>query len=180
MHKQFEHLPEGKKVYVASDFHLGAPTYTESLLREKKIVRWLDSITLDAHAVILAGDVFDFWFEYKHVVPKGFVRLLGKLAQMSDTGVSIVIFVGNHDLWLADYLTKEINATILYKPESFLVGNQKVMIGHGDGLGPASENLNSSKKSLPLRSTKNYSLGYTQTLAYGLATYGRHIADGRI
>ena len=146
MNRFFENIPNGKKVYVASDFHLGAPSPEQSLIREKKIVLWLDSITPDAHAIILAGDVFDFWFEYKHVAPKGFVRLLGKLAQMSDIGISIILFVGNHDLWIAEYLTKEIQATILYKPESFLFGKQKVMIGHGDGLGPGERRFKSLKR----------------------------------
>ena len=146
MNTYFQNIPEGKKVFVASDFHLGAPSRKHSLIREKKIVRWLDLISHDAHAIILAGDVFDVWFEYQYVVPKGFVRFLGKLAELSDAGVSIVIFVGNHDLWLSKYLTEELQVTIFYKPVSFLFHEQRIMIGHGDGLGPGDRKFKFLKK----------------------------------
>jgi len=96
-------LPKGKKIYFASDNHLGAPTRKDSLPREKKFVAWLDSIKKDAAAIFLMGDLFDFWFEYKTVVPKGFTRTLGKLAELSDMGIPITYFVGNHDLWMNGY-----------------------------------------------------------------------------
>lgn len=125
-----------KKVYFASDQHLGAPTAEASFPREQKFVSWLDSIKNNAEAIFLVGDLFDFWFEYKTVVPKGFVRVLGKLAEISDSGIPIYFFVGNHDLWMKDYFEKELNIPVFHKPEVFLINNKKFLIGHGDGLGP--------------------------------------------
>ncbi|MFY0600294.1 MAG: UDP-2,3-diacylglucosamine diphosphatase [Cyclobacteriaceae bacterium] len=136
MQNCFSQIPKGKKIYIASDFHIGAPNRKESLLREKKIITWLSQIEDTAHGIILAGDVFDFWFEYKTVVPKGAIRLLGKLAELSDSGIPIAFFAGNHDLWLKDYLSKELGAIIYHNPVSFQTSSMKVMIGHGDGLGP--------------------------------------------
>lgn len=125
-----------KKVYFASDQHLGAPTMEASFPREKKFVAWLDSIKSDAEAIFLLGDLFDFWFEYKTVVPKGFTRVLGKLAEISDSGIPIYFFVGNHDLWMKDYFEKELNILVFYQPQEFLINQKKFFIGHGDGLGP--------------------------------------------
>ena len=96
-------IPLGKKIYFSSDNHLGAPNKEESLPREKKFVKWLDEVKEDATAIFLLGDLFDFWFEYKTVVPKGFVRVLGKLAEIRDSGIPIYFFVGNHDLWMKNY-----------------------------------------------------------------------------
>jgi UDP-2,3-diacylglucosamine hydrolase len=131
-----EHLPPGKKVYFASDFHLGVPSREESLAREKKIVRWLDQVKVDAHAIYLVGDIFDFWFEYRHAIPKGFIRLQGKLAELSDSGLPIYLFTGNHDMWMFDYFTREMNIPVIRKPISININNHKFYIGHGDGLGP--------------------------------------------
>jgi UDP-2,3-diacylglucosamine hydrolase len=125
-----------KKVYFASDQHFGAPTAAASLPREKKFVAWLDSIKSDAEAIFLLGDLFDFWFEYKKVVPKGFTRVLGKLAEISDSGIPIYFFVGNHDLWMKEYFQKELNIPVYHKPQVFLINNKTFFIGHGDGLGP--------------------------------------------
>lgn len=129
-------VPEGKNVYFLSDFHLGAPNYESSLIREKKIVHFLESIRSTASAVFILGDMFDFWFEYKKVVPKGYVRLLGKLAELSDQQIPIYFFIGNHDMWMKEYLQKEIGITIFYEPQIFNIHNQLFYIGHGDGLGP--------------------------------------------
>ncbi len=126
-----------EKVYFASDFHLGAPDAQSSRLREQKVLRWLCHIEQDATAIYLVGDIFDFWFEYRTVVPKGAVRLLGKLAQMSDAGIDIHCFVGNHDLWMADYLPQELGVTVHHKPLQLTLGEQRFFIAHGDGLGPA-------------------------------------------
>ena len=101
------------KLYFASDFHLGSGTYQSSREREDRLVRWLDIIKADAAEVFLMGDVFDFWFEYKTVVPKGYIRFLGKLAELSDAGIKIYFFKGNHDMWMFDYFEKELNATII-------------------------------------------------------------------
>ncbi|MFY9242206.1 MAG: UDP-2,3-diacylglucosamine diphosphatase [Polaribacter sp.] len=125
-----------KNVYFASDQHLGAPTPKESMPREKKFVAWLDEIKKDAEAIFLLGDLFDFWFEYKTVVPKGFIRVLGKLAELRDAGIPIYFFVGNHDLWMTDYFQKELNIPVYHKPQEFIINNKKFFIGHGDGLGP--------------------------------------------
>ena len=107
----------------------------ESHAREKNIVRWLTKIKCDATAIYLVGDIFDFWFEYKKVVPKGFVRILGKLAEISDEGIKIHLFVGNHDLWAKDYLETEVGITIHHKSKIIQEQGKKILISHGDDLG---------------------------------------------
>ena len=129
-------LPSNKKIFFASDFHLGVPSHEQSADREKRIVRWLDSIKHEAHSIYLIGDIFDFWFEYKHAIPKGFIRLQGKLAEITDSGIPVIFFTGNHDMWMFDYFTKELNIPIYRDPIELEVSNQKLLIGHGDGLGP--------------------------------------------
>lgn len=136
----------GKRIYFASDFHLGVPTYEASLEREKRIVKWLDSIKHDAHSIYLLGDIFDFWFEYRHAIPKGFIRLQGKLAELRDQGIPITFFTGNHDMWMFDYFEKELSIPIVRKPQQLQVGNQLLMIGHGDGLGPGDTTYKFIKK----------------------------------
>tara|TARA_B110000091_G_scaffold214477_1_gene268262 strand:- start:2285 stop:3043 length:759 start_codon:yes stop_codon:yes gene_type:complete len=139
-------ISENKKVYFASDLHLGAPTATASATREKKFVAWLDEIKKDAEAIFLLGDLFDFWFEYKTVVPKGFVRTLGKLAEIRDSGIPVYFFVGNHDLWMNDYFEKELNIPVYHEPQVFSINNKVFLIGHGDGLGPADKGYKRMKK----------------------------------
>lgn len=129
-------VQEGKKVYFASDFHLGAPDFERSLVREKKIVAWLNEVSRDADTIFILGDIFDFWYEYKYVVPKGFVRILGKIAELSDSGIRIIIFTGNHDMWSFGYLEKELGAEVYRKPSKFQINEKSFLIGHGDGLGP--------------------------------------------
>ena len=137
---------ENKKIYFASDQHLGAPTPKASLPREKKFVAWLDTIKEDAGTIFLLGDLFDFWFEYKTVVPKGFVRVLGKLAELKDAGIDIYFFVGNHDLWMRDYFQKELNIPVFHKPQEFEINGKIFLIGHGDGLGPNDHGYKRMKK----------------------------------
>ena len=137
---------ENKKIYFASDQHLGAPTPKASLPREKKFVAWLDTIKEDAGTIFLLGDLFDFWFEYKTVVPKGFVRVLGKLAELKDAGIAIYFFVGNHDLWMRDYFQKELNIPVFHKPQEFDINGKIFLIGHGDGLGPNDHGYKRMKK----------------------------------
>ena len=137
---------DNKKIYFASDFHLGVPDRERSLIREKRIIKWLDSIKGDAHSIYLLGDIFDFWFEYKHVVPKGYIRLLGKLAEIRDSGVPIVFFTGNHDMWMFDFFPKELNIPVYHHPHLLLVGDQRLLIGHGDGLGPGDTTYKFLKK----------------------------------
>jgi len=135
-----------KKIYFASDFHLGAPDYDSSLIREKKIVAWLNHIEPTAKEIYLVGDIFDFWFEYKRAVPRGFVRLLGKLAELSDKGIPIHIFTGNHDMWIFDYLPKEIGAKLYREPIEKEFFGKSYLIGHGDGLGPGDKGYKILKK----------------------------------
>lgn len=139
-------IPKGKKIYFSSDNHLGAPTQAESLPREKVFVKWLDEIKHDAEAIFLLGDLFDFWFEYKTVVPKGFVRTLGKLAELSDSGIQIHFFVGNHDLWMHDYFETELNIPVYHDPKEFVFNNKHFFIGHGDGKGPGDKGYKRMKK----------------------------------
>ncbi len=136
----------GKKIYFASDFHLGVPDYEKSLVREKKVVQWLDQIKHDAEELYLLGDVFDFWFEYKRAVPRGHVRLLGKLAELSDSGIKIHYFTGNHDMWTFDYLSEELNVKIYREPIEAEYAGKKFFIGHGDGLGPGDHGYKFIKK----------------------------------
>ncbi len=139
-------IPQGKKIYFSSDNHLGAPSYEKSLPREKKFVKWLDSIREDAAVIFLLGDLFDFWFEYKKVVPKGFVRVLGKLAEITDSGIPIYFFVGNHDLWMRDYFEKELNIQIFRDPKEFVFNDKVFLLGHGDGKGPGDKGYKRMKK----------------------------------
>ncbi len=139
-------IPENKKIYFASDQHLGAPTRSQSFPREQKFVRWLNEIKKDAGALFLLGDLFDFWFEYKTVVPKGFVRVLGKLAEIKDSGIPIYFFVGNHDLWMHDYFETELNIPVFHTTKEFLINDRLFLIGHGDGLGPHDKGYKRMKK----------------------------------
>lgn len=139
-------IPKGKKIYFASDNHLGAPTQEQSRPREMKFVAWLDDVKQDAAAIFLMGDLFDFWFEYKTVVPKGFTRTLGKLAEISDSGIPIYYFVGNHDLWMNGYFEEELNIPVYHQPKEFTFNDTSFLIGHGDGLGPGDKGYKRMKK----------------------------------
>lgn len=129
-------VPTGKKIYFLSDFHLGVPDHATSLKREKLIVRFLSEIQEDAAAIFIVGDLFDFWYEYKKVVPKGFVRILGKMAELADRDIPIYFFVGNHDMWMSGYFETELNIPVYHEPKEFQFNGRKFLIGHGDGLGP--------------------------------------------
>lgn len=135
-----------EKIYFLSDSHLGAPNAEKSLEREKKLVRFLDEIKNDATTIFLLGDLFDFWYEYKKVVPKGYVRILGKLAELTDAGIRIHFFVGNHDMWMKDYFQKELNMEVYFEPRNFSYGGKQFLIGHGDGLGPGDRGYKFIKK----------------------------------
>ncbi|MCE7066433.1 UDP-2,3-diacylglucosamine diphosphatase [Dyadobacter sp. CY326] len=143
-------LQDGRRAYFSSDYHLGVPSAPQSREREKLIVSWLNAIEHDAQVIFLVGDIFDFWFEYNRAIPKGFVRLLGKLAELSDKGIEIIIFTGNHDMWMSGYLTDEIGAPIFRNPVSFTFnssqGSKTMLIGHGDGLGPGDSTYKFLKK----------------------------------
>ncbi|TGN26660.1 UDP-2,3-diacylglucosamine diphosphatase [Empedobacter tilapiae] len=139
-------LETDKKAYFSSDHHFGAPNEKDSLVREKLFVKWLDEIKDDCGVLFLIGDLFDFWFEYKHVVPKGFVRVLGKLAEISDRGIPIYFFVGNHDLWMKDYLEEQINAIVFRDKQDFIINGKDFFIVHGDGKGPGDKGYKRMKK----------------------------------
>jgi UDP-2,3-diacylglucosamine hydrolase len=125
-----------KKIYFISDLHLGAPNAAASLKREKEFVKWLDMAAQDAEAIYIVGDLFDFWFEYKKAVPRGFVRCLGKIAEVADKGIPIHLFTGNHDMWIFDYLPSEIGCILYREPVIHNLHGKQFYIGHGDGLGP--------------------------------------------
>ena len=135
-----------KKIYFLSDFHLGAPDHATSLEREKIIVQFLQEIKNDAGEIFLAGDMFDFWYEYRRVVPKGFTRLLGTLAELTDAGIPIHFFVGNHDMWMKDYFQKELNISVYFSPKEFERNGKIFLVGHGDGLGPGDHGYKRLKK----------------------------------
>ncbi len=139
-------LSPGKKIFFLSDFHLGAPDMAQSLVREKRIVKFLDEIKTDAAMIFIVGDMFDFWYEYRKVVPKGYVRLLGKLAEITDAGIPVHFFVGNHDMWMKDYFQKELNIQIFFEPVDFEINGKQFHIGHGDGLGPGDHGYKMLKK----------------------------------
>lgn len=134
------------KIYFASDFHLGSYPRTQSDLREREIVKWLDHIKHDASELYLVGDIFDFWFEYSTVVPKGYIRFLGKLAELSDLGIKITLFKGNHDMWMFDYLKKEIGVHIIDNELVLNLDGKTCYIHHGDGLGPGDKKYKILKK----------------------------------
>lgn len=134
------------KIYFASDQHFGAPTPELSAPREQRFVKWLDEIKQDADVLFLVGDLFDFWFEYKTVVPRGFVRVLGKLAELKERGIEIHFFVGNHDLWMDDYFEKELGIPVYHRPQEFTFNGKSFLIGHGDGLGPGDKGYKRMKK----------------------------------
>lgn len=129
------------KIYFLSDAHLGSRSHADSVAVERKLCRWLDLVKEDAAAIYLLGDIFDYWFEYRYVVPKGFTRLLGKLAEITDAGVEVHFFIGNHDLWLTDYLSEECGVILHFEPLVAKLGGQTFFLAHGDGLGDDSRSF---------------------------------------
>ena len=134
------------KIYFASDIHLGALGYASTREREARFVCWLDTIKFDAAELFLMGDVFDFWFEYKSVVPKGYIRFLGKLAELTDMGIKLYLFKGNHDMWMFDYFVQELGATIISNELIIERQGKKLYLHHGDGLGPGDTKYKLLKK----------------------------------
>ena len=139
-------MEEGKKIYFASDVHLGAPTIRNHRQHEQRFVKWLDGIKHDAHSIYLMGDIFDFWFEYKSVVPRGFTRFLGKLSEITDSGIPIHFFTGNHDVWVFNYLPIECGVTVHHQPQIITIDSKRFYLGHGDGLGNYDPKYNLLKK----------------------------------
>ncbi|MBE9467217.1 MAG: UDP-2,3-diacylglucosamine diphosphatase [Bacteroidetes bacterium] len=139
-------MKENKKIYFASDAHLGLPSYEKSLEREKLLVKWLDEIKIDASEIYLLGDIFDFWYEYKKVIPRGFTRFLGKISELTDKGIAVYFFTGNHDLWITDYLPKETGVILHREPVTKIINGKKFFLAHGDGLGPGDRGYKRLKK----------------------------------
>jgi UDP-2,3-diacylglucosamine hydrolase len=159
------------KIYFLSDFHLGAPDHAASLQRERILVQFLEEIKKDAAELFLVGDMFDFWYEYRRVVPKGYVRLLGKLAELADAGIVMHFFVGNHDMWIRDYFQQELNMKVYFQPEEFERNGKKFLIGHGDGLGPGDHGYKRLKKVFRNPVSKWLFGIFPPRLGMGLANY---------
>ena len=139
-------LENTKKVYFASDQHFGSPSPWESKIREMRFIRWLDSIKNDAQVLFLMGDLFDFWHEWKYVVPKGYIRVLGKIAELKDLGIEVYFFVGNHDLWMKNYFEEELGIPVYFDKRLYSINSKKLLLAHGDGLGPGDIGYKRMKK----------------------------------
>lgn len=160
-----------KNIYFASDFHLGAPTYQKSREREERVVSWMDSIQEKTAELFLVGDLFDFWFEYKKAIPKGFVRLQGKIAAFTDSGIPVHVFTGNHDMWMFDYFPKELGVQLYRKPIRRTFNGKEFLIGHGDGLGPGDHGYKFIKKVFASRLSKWLFARLHPNLGIGMADY---------
>lgn len=160
-----------KKALFASDFHLGMPDCHSSRKREDKIVSWLNKYAKDVDEVYFLGDVFDFWFEYKRAIPKGYMRLFGKLAQLADSGVQLYFFKGNHDMWLFDYFEKELNAKIISDELELEIEGKRFFMHHGDGLGPGDYSYKFLKKFFRSRLCQWLFARLHPNFGIGLASY---------
>lgn len=136
--------PKPVKAYFVADTHFGAPP--DSPLREADFVRWLDMVAADGTHLFLLGDIFDFWFSYRYVVPRGFVRVLGKLVELADKGIEIHFFTGNHDMWVFDYMEKELGIKTYTQPAEFEIDGKIFLLGHGDGLTSMNRPYNALKR----------------------------------
>ncbi|MPM16809.1 UDP-2,3-diacylglucosamine hydrolase [bioreactor metagenome] len=161
-------LSPGKKIYFASDLHLGIPASRDV---ERAFVQWLNLIENDCQYLFLCGDLFDFWFEYRHVAPRGHVRLLGKLAQMADSGIQIFAFTGNHDMWMFGYLEQEIGLKLFREPQRFLVNGKTIEVGHGDGLGPGDKKYKFVKRMFACRFNQWLFARLHPNFSFGLARW---------
>lgn len=164
-------LAPGKYIFFASDFHLGVPAGAQSNEREKRVIDWLTSIENTAQEIYLVGDIFDFWFEYKHAIPKGFVRFQGKIAELVDKGIKIYFFTGNHDMWMFDYFEKELGVTIIRQPIERTWNNHSFYIGHGDGLGPGDKTYKLLKRIFAARWSQWCFARIHPNFGIGLANY---------
>ena len=161
----------GNKLYFISDTHFGVPNEKESKERELLFCKWLDEIKKDASEVYLLGDIFDFWFEYKNVVPKGYVRVLGKLAELIDSGIKVHYFTGNHDMWIFTYFEKELGIQMHKEPITFSFEGKTFMIGHGDGLGPGDKRYKFLKKVFACKFNQRLFAFIHPWIGMGLAGY---------
>lgn len=159
-------------VYFASDIHLGGGGEESARARERQFVAWLDEVSRDAEAIVLVGDIFDFWFEYRRVVPKGFVRTLGRLAGLVDRGVRVIFFTGNHDMWVGDYLTRECGIEVCTAPQVMPFYDRQVFIAHGDNMNidgqPMLKLLNTIFRSRTLKFLFSWGVHPDLALRFGL------------
>lgn len=141
--------------YFVSDIHLGSGKRAEQQRVESQFLDFLKQIENDCETLFLVGDIFDFWFEYKEVVPKGFVRILGRLAELHDKGIRVVMLTGNHDMWVGDYLTEECGITLYTKPQTFVIAGKTLFVAHGDNMNikgqPVLQAMNAIFRSKSLR-----------------------------
>ncbi len=149
-------LEAGKKLFFASDFHLGSPAYDKSRARERKIIAWIEAHEAEMGGLFLLGDVFDYWFEYRYVVPKGFVRLFGTLARLTDKGIPVFFFCGNHDTWVRNYFQQELGLRVCEQNARLWVNGVKFYVGHGDGLGPDDKGYKFIKRLLAARWSRTF------------------------
>ncbi len=164
-------MSAGNKIYFASDFHLGVPDYASSREREDKVVAWLDMAKKDAAEVYLMGDIFDFWFEYDKVIPKGFVRLQGKIAELTDAGIQVTLFKGNHDMWMFTYFQQELGVNIVSDELVITRGGKQFFLHHGDGLGPGDAKYKILKRFFRSRFCQWLFARLHPNLGMGLANY---------
>lgn len=196
-------LEQQKKIYFVSDAHLGMPDYKQSRNRERKLVEWLDTVKPQTEALYLLGDIFDFWYEWKRAIPRGFTRFLGKICEFTDSGIPVHFFTGNHDIWVYDYLAEETGVIIHREPFEFAANGKSFYVAHGDGLGPGDRGFKILKKiftnsflqwsfsrlhpnfSLWLGNSWSVSRKYSQreVESYGedelLVKYSRHVLESR-
>ncbi|MEY5069826.1 MAG: hypothetical protein RLZ47_1688 [Bacteroidota bacterium] len=164
-------MPAGNKIYFASDFHLGVPDYASSREREDKVVAWLDMAKMDAAEIYLMGDIFDFWFEYDKVIPKGFVRLQGKIAELTDAGIQVTLFKGNHDMWMFTYFQQELGVNLVSDELVITRGGKQFFLHHGDGLGPGDAKYKILKRFFRSRFCQWLFARLHPNLGMGLANY---------
>ena len=126
---------KGKKVYFLSDVHLGLDARHTAFERESLLIKWLQEISKDCHTLYLVGDIFDYWFEYKHVIPNRFIRFLAALSAIRDRGIPVYLFSGNHDMWMFSWFTEEMGIPVMKAPVVHHISGKSFYIGHGDGLG---------------------------------------------
>ena len=167
----------GKKIYFASDFHLGARYIENPIEYERRIVRWLDSIKQDAGTLYLLGDILDYWYEYRYVVPKGFTRFFGKLAELSDNGIDIHWFIGNHDIWIFDYLPHELGITIHDGTLITEIGGKRFFLSHGDNVGKRPMTFRFLRKYFETASANIFTRPYTPGGPLLLHCDGRPIVE---
>jgi len=164
----------GDNIYFASDFHFGIPDHARSLEREARFIRWLNQVQGDAKEIFLMGDLFDFWFEYREAVPKGYVRLLGKLAEVTDAGIPVHLFLGNHDMWAFRYLAEEVHIELHPEPEFRAFGSKHFYLAHGDGLGPGDHGYKFLKKVFACKLNQSLFRWLHPDLGIRMALYWSH------